>query len=268
VEKGVAMLMKKAVTCLALVLLLAVLFGAHACAGTVTASGEMVTWDMVYDDFNRLEIGSAFDVTISCSDTYLVRIIIDKALNEYLNIDQRGDTLRIALKPNYAYLGTKQQAVINLPDLRRLELSGASKAVVSGFSVSHSLDFALSGASRLDLGPTAAGNSAFSLSGASWASGNIEMDNGSFKLSGASLLELQGAADDITVDASGASSVKLSDFPVLTADVHLSGASNAVVSVSTRMDVNLSGASDLKYIGSPKLGKLNMSGASTISQVE
>jgi hypothetical protein len=262
------MLLKKAFTCLALVLLLAVLFGAHACAGTVTGSGEIVTWDMIYENFNRLEVSSAFEVTVNHTDTYLVRIIIDKALNEYLDIDQRGDTLRIALKSNYAYLGTKQQAVVNLPDLRRLQLSGASQAVVNGFSVSHALDFVLSGASQLDLGPIAAGDSSFSLSGASQASGAIEMDNGSFNLSGASLLDIQGSADDIAIDASGASSVNLSSLTVTTADVHLSGASNAIVNVSTRMDVNLSGASDLKYIGSPKLGKLNMSGGSTIGQVE
>jgi hypothetical protein len=260
------MLLKKVLPCLALVLLLAVLFGANACAGTVTGSGENVTLDMVYDDFTRLEIGSAFEVTIDRADSYMVRLTIDKALLEYLNIDQRGDTLRIGLKPNYMYIGTKQQAAITLPDLTRLELSGASKAVVGGFSVSHALDFQLSGASQLDLGHTIAGNSNFSLSGASQAGGVIEMNDGSFKLSGASSLELQGSADDISVDASGASRVRLPDFPVLTVDVHLSGASSAVVNVSTRMDVDLSGASDLEYYGSPKLGKLNMSGASTLNQ--
>jgi hypothetical protein len=262
------MSVKKAVTCLALVLLLAVLFGAHGCAGTVTGSGEIATWDFDYTDFNRIEVGSAFDVTVDRADSYLVRITIDKALYEYLKIDQRGDTLRIGLKPNYTYIGTKQQAVINLPDLRRLELSGASRAVVSGFSVTHSLDFALSGASQLTLGHTIAGNCGFSLSGASQVNGLIEMDDGSFKLSSASFLELQGSADDISIDASGASRVNLTDFAVLTADVHLSGASSAVVNVSTRMDVDLSGASDLEYFGSPKLGKLNMSGASTLNQAQ
>jgi hypothetical protein len=261
-------LVKKAVTCLALSLLLAVLFGAHGCGGTVIGSGEIATWDFDFSDFNRLEVSSAFDVTVDRADTYLVRITIDKALYEYLKIDQRGDTLRVGLKSNYNYIDTKQQAVINLPDLRRLALSGASRAVVNGFSVSHSLDFALSGASRLDLGHTIAGNSNFSLSGASQASGIIEMNDGNFSLSGASFLELQGSADDITINASGASGVKLPEFRVVTADVHLSGASNATVNVSTRMDVNLSGASDLEYIGSPKLGKLNMSGGSTLNQVE
>jgi hypothetical protein len=260
------MSMKKALAYLAMALLFTVLSGTTGCITIVTGSGEIATWDMDYADFNSIEVSSAFDVTIDRADSYLVRITIDKKLYEYLKIDQCGDTLRIGLKSGHTYMGTTQRAIVNLPDLRRLELSGASSAVVSGFSVSHSLDFQISGASRLDLGHTIAGNSDFSLSGASQVNGVIEMDDGHFSLSGASFLELKGSAEDITIDASGASRVNLPDFAVLTADIHLSGASDAVVNVSTRMDVNLSGASSLEYIGSPKLGKFNMSGGSTLNQ--
>jgi hypothetical protein len=53
---------------------------------------------------------------------------------------------------------------------------------------------------------------------------------------------------------------------VTSAEVDLSGASHAVISVSDRMDVNLSGASGLEYSGDPKLGSLNVSGGSTIRE--
>jgi hypothetical protein len=259
---------KKAITILALALLLATLSGVSGCEGTVIGSGETVTWEMSFTDFNRLEISQAFEVNVNRADDFRVSITIDEMLYEYLEIDQRGDTLRIGLKSRYSYVDTVQQATIELPDLRRLELSGASRAVVSGFSVSHSLDFELSGASWLDLGHTIAGNSDFSLSGASHVNGVIEMDDGDFNLSGASFLELKGSADDITIDVSGASRVNLSEFVVPTADINLSGASYAVVNVSTCMGVNLSGASNLEYIGKPTLDKLEMSGGSTINKRE
>jgi hypothetical protein len=233
----------------------------------ITGSGEVATWDMDYTDFNKIEVGSAFEVEVVRDATYLVRITIDKVLYEYLNIGQRGNTLRIDLKPRYAYTGTTQRAVVHLPDLHRLELSGASRANVNGFSVTHSLDFELSGASRLDLGPTIAGNSDFGLSGASRATGDIQMDDGHFNLSGASSLELVGSGDDIAINASGASRAALSDFPVATADIDLSGASRATIDVSTRMDINLSGGSTLEYRGDPKLGSLNVSGGSTINRM-
>ena len=258
--------MKKIVNYLALMVVLTTLLGTAGCENSVTGSGEIATWDMDYSDFNKLEIDSTFNVEINRADSYLVRLTIDKKLYEYLKIDQRGDTLRIGLKPNYAYIDTKQQAIINLPDLHRLKLSDASIAFVSGFSVSHSLDFELSDASRLELGHTLAGNSSFLLSNASKVTGSIEMDDGNFRLNDSSSLELEGSADDIKIDAAASSVVTLPDFTVVTADVELSASSSAVINVSSRMDINLSSSSELEYIGSPKLGKLEMSGDSTLNQ--
>jgi len=263
---GSEMPVKKSLTCLALALFLAALLGAAGCNTVVTGSGENATWKMDYSDFNSIEVSSAFDITIERSDSYLVQITIDKTLYEYLKIDQRGDTLRIGLKSGYTYIGTKQEAVVNLPDLHQLKLSDASKAVVSGFSMSHSLDFSLSDASRLELQHIIAGNCGFSLYDASQVSGSIEMDDGSFNLSDASSLALQGSAGNIDIRASSSSDLELSDFAVVTAAVDLASSSHAVINVSTRMDVNLSASSDLEYIGSPKLGKLSMSGGSTLNQ--
>ncbi len=260
------MWVKKALGSLALILMVASLFGSAGCQSTVTGSGEIATWDMDYTDFKSLEISATFDVQINRADSYLVRLTIDKKLYEYLKIDQRGDTLRIGLKPHHIYVDTRQQAIVNLPDLRRLKLSDASKAMVGGFSVSHSLDFELSDASELQLGHTIAGNTGFSLSDASQASGIIEMDDGNFRLNGSSSLKLEGTAKNIKIDAAASSDVSLADFAVATADVELSSSSKAVINVSTRMDVNLSSASELDYIGNPKLGKLNMSGDSALNQ--
>ncbi len=260
------MSVKKALVYLLLVLLLTALSGTAGCEGTVTGSGEITTWNMDYSDFNELEISSTFHVTINKADSYLVRITIDKTLYQYLKIDQRGDTLRIGLEPNNAYIGTKQEAIVNLPDLHRLKLSDASIAVVSGFSVSHSLDFELNDASQLKLGHTLAGNVSFLLSDASDVTGSIEMDDGNFRLNDSSSLELEGSADDIKIDAASSSDVILPDFTVVTADVELSASSSAVVNVSSRLDVNLSSASELEYIGSPKLGKIDMSGDSSLNQ--
>jgi hypothetical protein len=259
--------MKKPVIALVMVSAITAISTAAGCGGgIVTGLGEIATWDMDYTDFNEIEISSAFEVEVSRDNDYLVRITIDKKLYEYLRIDQRGSTLRIGLKPNFVYQGTTQQAVINLPDLHRLALSSASKAVVTGFLVTHSLDFELSGASQMDLGPTIAGNSDFKLSGASRVTGDIQMDDGHLDLSGASTLELRGSGDDVAIKGSGASNLILPDFAVVTTEVDLNGASRAVISVSNRMDIKLSGGSSLEYIGNPKLGGLNVSGGSTINQ--
>ncbi|MFC1995633.1 head GIN domain-containing protein [Chloroflexota bacterium] len=234
----------------------------------VTGLGKLASWDFNYSDFTKIKVGYAFDVDIIRADSYLIRVTIDDNLYEYLDISKRGDTLQIGLKPNYNYdfKNIIHKATINLPDLEKLELSGASKAKVDGFSSSHAIDFDLSGASNADISRMKTGNANFEFSGASKASGSIEIADGRFDLSGASSLELQGSANDIDIKSSGASHFKLSDFSVVDVKVNLSSASDAIINASGRLDADLSGASNLNYMGNPTLGSINASGGSTISQ--
>ena len=91
--------------------------------------------------------------------------------------------------------------------------------------------------------------------------GNITVD-----LSGASTFNAAGSANDLVSVVSGASNLYLSDLPVNNANMNLSGASHAQINVNGRLDAVLSGASSLKYSGSPTLGNINTSGASTVSR--
>jgi len=257
------MLLRKISICLILLIIMSTLAVMTGC-NVITGSGKIQTWDMPYSDFTKIEVGWAFDVEVTRSDSYQVRITIDENLYDYLRVNKQGDTLHIGLKQNYVYTNLTQQAVVTLPDLHRLELSGASKAVVSGFSTSHDVDFELSGASRMDLENLEAIDSDFNLSGASEVTGSLNIADGRFDLSGASSLELEGSADDISIEASGASDVKLSNLSAFNAEVELSGASDAAINASGRLDVDLSGASELKYVGSPTLGSISTSGGSSI----
>jgi len=226
------MLVGKTLSFIVLVIIMTVLAVISGCipglGPTVTGSGKLAVWDMDYRDFTRVEAGNAFDIDINRADSYLVRITIDDNLYEYLDVSKSGDTLLIRLKPNYRYANITQKAAINLPELRKLELSGASKASVTGFSTSHSVGFDLSGASHADINGIRAGDTDFELS--------------------------------------GASRVKMDRFPVANVDVDMNGASNATINTGGRLDVDLSGASRLYHVGNPMLGSISVSGGSTISQ--
>jgi hypothetical protein len=273
-KEVIKMLARKIRSCTALVMMVSMLAVITGCItivtpgadSTVTGSGKLATWDFDYSDFTRIDIGYAFDVDITEVGSYLVRITVDDNLYDYLDISKSGDTLHIGLKPNYNYASITRKATINSPGLHGLELSGASKANVSGFSSSHFIDFDLSGASHIDIDNMKTGDAILELSGASQVSGNIEMADGRFDLSGASFLELEGSANDVSVEASGASHVRLPDFTVVDIEINLSGASSATVNVSGRLDCNLSGASKLDYTGNPILGRVSTSGGSTVSK--
>jgi hypothetical protein len=251
---------------LALALVATVLVTITGCIGPrVTGSGNLETREMDYSDFTRLDVGSLFQVTVTRADSFSVSLTLDDNLYDYLVIRRSGSTLQIGLKWG-TYLHATLKASITMPDLRVLNLSGASRGDVSGFSSSESLVIDVSGASSLNTDDVTAGKTNFDISGASRLSGSMEAADIVFDVSGASTVELDGSADDMTVDASGASSVKLADFVVTDARVELSGASNATVNTSGELDIDLSGASTLHYFGSPTLRRVNVSGASTIQQ--
>ena len=234
------------------------------CMFGVTGSGRLETREFDYRDFTRVEAGSAFEVEITRADSYRVTITADDNVFGYLDIRKQGDTLHIGFRGIRGLVNTTQRAVITMPNLQGLNLSGASKGRVGGFSSANPLDLKLSGASSLDTDNLEAGDTRFDVSGAGRVSGNIRIANGKFDLSGASRVELTGSATDISIQASGASRLTLDDFTVRNASVNLSGASSATVNVSGQLDAKLSGASRLQYSGNPTLGTIDVSAGSEL----
>ena len=136
------------------------------------------------------------------------------------------------------------EAEITMPELTGLELSGATRGTVSGFDSTEGLTVQVSGASRL--------------------SGDIQAGDVRFDVSGAGRVTLSGSGEDAVIGASGASHMDLADFPVVDANVEASGASTVTVNASGRLDADASGASHVKYLGSPSLGTVDTSGGSSI----
>jgi len=236
--------------------------------GRVPGSGNLVTQEFEFSDFTRVEVGSAFQVEIVQADSYRVSVTADDNLFEYIQVSKVGETLKIGLKLlPMRPLFTTLRAEISMPQIYDLNLSGATRGTVSGFSSTENLDIELSGASSLNLAEMSAGDVEFELSGASRVSGDITAGGDArLDLSGASSVQLQGSAGDLVIDASGASRVELDNFPVASADVKLSGASGATVNLDGRLDADLSGASRLRYIGEPTMGDIDTSGGSTLSK--
>jgi len=234
-----------------------------------TAAGEVITEEKDFSNFTSVEIGSAFDFDIKQSDTYSVIIEADESLFDYVEVSQTSSKLIIYLNPHHIFtdftLGAKVLRVsITMPELHGLSVSGASEGTVVGFSSSQAFTLVVSGASSLKMADIGASNVSYEVSGASRVSGNITSNNSRFEISGASSLELSGSAGATYLIVSGASRADLADLVLISADVTLSGASETTVNVKQRLDINVSGASRLYFIGNPTLGNTNISGASTI----
>ena len=203
---------------------------------SITGSGNVVTQEENITGFDKVDVSHAFKVDISQGQAFSVVIRIDDNLVQYLEVVKQSRTLKIGLEPSR----------FTMPELSGLKLSGASQGAITGFESSKTLNVDLSGASHLR--------------------GDIEAGDAWFDVSGASQMNLTGSAEDVVIDASGSSQVDLSAFPVADAHVDASGASKATVNPSGQLDVDASGASHVYYVGSPTLGKMDTSGASSVSR--
>ena len=254
------------ITIVVIVIIAAAAIFAGAYFSGIWPSGNTVTRDVDFSDFTIVDIGRAFEVEITQSNSYSIKIIADENIMDRVQVSKTGETLTISITGTIIPPST-WKAEITMPELHELRFSGATHGLATGFSSAHNLTLTLSGASSLDP-DISAEYVEINLEGASRLQGEVTVSgDAKFIISGASTVELTGSAEDLEVgECSGASSLDLSNFPVNNANVNLSGASSATIKIDGRLDLDISGASHLYYIGEPTMGNIVTSGSSTINK--
>lgn len=233
-------------------LLLFIIFSTVSFSGcmfeAVHGSGESVTTKYDFKDFTKMSIGYGCETVIEKGSSYSVEVVVNQNLKEYLDVYQKGDEVVIRLKGMKNYNNLNFKAIITMPEIDALSLSGGSKVNLKGdFSTSSNLDLALSGGSELY--------------------GHLKSNNTDMALSGGSKLKLSGGAEKLEVSASGGSYLDLSGYPVKTCNIGASGGSEFKVDVSERLSVAASGGSVVRYKGDPKLGDISLSGGSEVKRM-
>jgi hypothetical protein len=233
----------------------------------LSGSGTTINQNFSLEDFTQISAAWTFNVEISQGAAYSVNITVDDNLQGYLEVAKEGDTLKIGMKNGYSYNSTHFKAVVTMPRLTELSLSGASKGDASGFNSADDFILNVSGASQATFTSMVVNKLTLDISGASRATGSVNASgNASLQASGASNIELTGKAVDANIESSGASKVDLTAFTVRDANVNISGASNATVSALGTLSGEVSGASRLYYTGAPTLGNIQTTGASSVSK--
>ncbi len=236
--------------------------------GGTASPGNTATREYDFTNFDSIDVGSAFEVAVTRSDTYRVSITAGENLFNNIIVEKQGSTLRISIRNFDIFFRSTYRADISLPDLKNLTLSGAVRGTADDVVSSGDMAINLSGAATLSVNATAAGTARIEATGASRISGNLKSGaKSSVTASGASTCALGGSSGgDGSIDGSGASTLDLKDFTMPNAGVRLSGASNATVNVPGKLDVDISGASHLKYLGNPTINTINVSGGSSVEK--
>jgi len=212
---------------------------------------QMTSKSYELKDFSKISIHDSLEAVVTYGKEYKVvangtkqdleniQIIVDDGTLDVANGDWRQRQFCFGL-----CFFDSVKLEITLPKLDRLELSGASEAMLNKFD-SDKLEIRLFGASTLD--------------------GEVKAKELFLDLSGSSETTLKGEVKKFSIEGSGVSSVSAFDLSADSVSLNLSGASSVDIGISNTIDASLSGASEVQYFGNPKVNE-DLSGASEINK--
>ncbi len=221
-------------------------------AATSKGDTEYTTSKFNCKDFTGLDLSGIVEVHLVKSDSYKVEITLPDAFQEYLQVYVRNGELKIGWKKNIPARLQREigswtcKAEIAMPELRKLEMSGATSLKcddtfdlgneeltldISGASKIKSLrvnagklDAEISGATSCKIAGNFPGKAVLDLSGASKSSFQFNTDKLEVDVSGATKTSIDGNFGKVEIDASGACEFNLNGN-VGTLEVDASGAS-------------------------------------------
>ena len=214
---------------------------------TVQGSGTIISENRDVSSFEKVSVAGAGDIVLIKSEEESLSIETDDNLVPLIQTSIRGGCLHIGpdnvnLRPSKSIHYTLKYKKLNAVDC-----SGAIH--VEGKQIeTENFDLNLSGASSVKIE-------------------GMKADRLKMGISGAVHVELSGKVREQKIELSGASNYQAGNLESESARVDVSGASEITLWVRKDLNAQLSGASSLRYYGSPEHSQCDTSGASHIKQL-
>ena len=215
----------------------------------ITGSGDIIETQYDYIGFTSIEAGYTCDLTVMQGDSFSIIVSCDNNIIPFLETYVNGNILTVNLQPGYSFMNIKFEATVVMPDLKYLNMSGASSADVSGFTNIGDFYTVISGASNADIDFISSADIRADISGASYINISSISTNG-----------------NIDLNCSGASTSELRDIHGANANVNISGASTGYINMNGILNGSVSGASSLYYRGTTTSNNVNVSLASRFAR--
>ncbi len=211
-----------------------------------TTGSETRSFDL--SGFGSIDISSIFNAEVVQGSDWEVILngrsedlddVVVRMINDDLEVDFTRDISRWDTDRE------KVKVYIKMPDLEGVELSGAARAVISGFE-QNLLSIDMSGAASAEM--------------------DFRVDDMDVDMNGLSNLTLTGRGNRLKANIAGASNLEAFDYMVENAEVEVSGASKVKVYVSDLLEIDASGGSEVRYKGDPRVRSERYSGSRIIKE--
>ena len=216
----------------------------------VHGNGNVRTEDRQVSDFKNVEVDGAAKVLVSQGDHSAVKIETDENLLQYIEVNQTGDRIHIHERQGYNLRPSNGIRVyVTSPVFHSIEASGACDILgQTKITNPEALELHVSGA------------------------GDIKMDVDAPKLSaevtGSGSVYLKGQTKEVTLDLTGAAHAHCYDLLAESTKVDISGAGDAEVFASVKLDAEVSGAGSVRYKGNASDVNQHVSGAGSVKKAD
>ncbi len=203
--------------------------------------------DYGIDEFDEIEINTAFRINIKQGKKYSIIIAGKKKNVDDVVIEKSGNILFINFKGNFSKHSDRQKEIkvfIIMPHITSAQFGSASKVHIEGFKQ----DF-------MDI----------NLSGAAYANLDVEINSLNANINGASKLQIYGTGRKFIAKTSGASTLNAFEYEVNETEIETHSASSANVYAKDQLFIKTRGASTVTYKGNADV-EIEKSGISTVKK--
>lgn len=211
--------------------------------GWIKGSGNVIKETRDVSGFRGIDVGGAFEVILIKSSQEKVVLEVDDNLMPYITTKVFGGILEIDNEKDFRN-PTELRVTIYYKSIDQIDLSGAASLTSEDVLKSETLEIDASGASDIEL--------------------KLDTEKLEADFSGASKVEFSGRAKKVEIDASGATVYQALELETENCEIDSSGAAVARIWVTGTLGLEASGASSIRYKGSPSIDIINISGASSV----
>jgi hypothetical protein len=216
----------------------------------VHGNGNIKTEDRQVSSFKRVEVGGAAKVLVSQGDHSGVKIETDENLLQYMEVRQEGDKIFIHERRGFNLKPTREIRIyVTAPVFNSIDASGACDIIgETKITNPENLDLHVSGAGDIKM--------------------EIDAPSLSAEVTGSGSINLKGQTKDVSLDLTGAANAHCYDLQAENTKVEISGAGDAEVYASVKLDAEVSGAGSVKYKGNASNVSQHVSGAGSVHKAD
>jgi hypothetical protein len=210
----------------------------------LAGSGRLISRTVDLSGVTSVVAAANFVVHLQTGGPAQAVVRMDDNLVDRVDATVTGEVLRLGIKPGTSVRNATLSADVTVGQLDRVATSGASRVLLTNTVRGPTLRLVVSGVSSV--------------------TGPIQVDQLQADVSGTGNVGVSGQVQNFHLEAAGASRLPLGDLTARRLDAVLSGASHAVVTVNDTLAVEATGASALRYRGTPRITRSQTSGMSSV----